>query len=182
MQLMQGKNHTSYWKGKHFSEEHKRKLSESHKEISLSEEHKRNISEALKGKKNPMYGKHYFHTEEWKKEMSNRISGKGNPLYGKPHTDEHKRKISESKKGKYNYNIRNEKHPLWKGEEASIVAIHTWVRLRKHKPEACEMCNNFEPKHLSNVTGEYKRDVNDFQWLCRSCHMMYDNQIREGTL
>lgn len=39
--------------GKHLSEEHKKKMSESHKGKTLSEEHKKNISESLKGKNNP---------------------------------------------------------------------------------------------------------------------------------
>ena len=39
-----------YWKGKQLSDEHRRKLSESHNGKKLSEEHKKNISEKAKGK------------------------------------------------------------------------------------------------------------------------------------
>lgn len=39
------------FKGKHFSDDHKRKLSEAHKDKKLSEEAKRKMSEAHKGKK-----------------------------------------------------------------------------------------------------------------------------------
>lgn len=48
---MRGENSPFY--GKHLSEEHKKKLSESHKGKTLSEEHKKKISESHKGKDNP---------------------------------------------------------------------------------------------------------------------------------
>lgn len=42
-------NHTRYWQGKKMSEEHKEKLSKSHKGCIMSEEHKEKISKSLKG-------------------------------------------------------------------------------------------------------------------------------------
>ena len=69
--------------GKHHSEETRRKISESKKNISdetrrkmslshkgklISEEQKKKISYAMKGEKNPMFGKH--HTEETKRKLS----------------------------------------------------------------------------------------------------------------
>lgn len=32
---------------------------------------------------------------------------------------------------------------------------------------------------LSNISGEYKRDVNDFEWLCVSCHRKKDFKRRK---
>lgn len=55
-------------KRRHFSEEHKRKISEAHKGKPFSEEHKRKISEANKGENNSNYGKH--HSEETRRKMS----------------------------------------------------------------------------------------------------------------
>lgn len=57
-----------------FSEEHKRKISESKKGKKLSEEHKRKISESEKGRIFP---------EEVKKKISKANSGENNPMYGK---------------------------------------------------------------------------------------------------
>jgi hypothetical protein len=130
----------------------------------------------------------YHHSEETKKKMSESNKGKiismktrlekskllkeayasGKlipPMKGKHHTEETKRKI------------RNENSHNWKGDKVGYDALHKWVRKNKPKSNICEMCNNFEPKHLSNVTGEYKRDIDDYQWLCISCHRIYDNQI-----
>ena len=56
-------------KGKQFSEEHKKKLSEAHKGKQFSEEHKNKIGEAHKGKK---------HSEETRKKMSEAQKGNKN--------------------------------------------------------------------------------------------------------
>jgi hypothetical protein len=146
-------------KGKHFSEEHKRKLSESHKGKQLSEETKRKMSDVHRGK-------HF--SDEHRKKISKAKKGKNHPMYGKHLSEEWKQRISES--------LKEENHPAWKGDEVGYRSLHQWIQSRKPKPEVCEMCNHFEPKHLSNVTGEYKRDVNDFQWLCVPCHKIYDIQ------
>ena len=77
-QKMKGK--TSWIKGKHLSEEAKRK-----------------VSEANKGNKYWL-GKH--HSVESRKKMS--IAKKGNKIWlGKHHTEETKRKIAEANKGRY---------------------------------------------------------------------------------
>jgi len=35
----------------------------------------------------------------------------------------------------------------------------------------CNICKKNPSHDLANISGEYKRDVNDFEWLCRSCHI-----------
>lgn len=67
------KGENSYWYGKTFSKEHKKKLSESLKGKKLSEAHKQKLSEAFKGKNHPFYGKH--HTEETKQKISKSKKG-----------------------------------------------------------------------------------------------------------
>lgn len=53
-------------------------------------------------------------------------------------------------------------------------AIHAWVRKRKPKPALCENCKTCPPMDLANISGEYKRDINDYLYLCRSCHKIMD--------
>ena len=74
------KGKTSWSKGKHLSEEHKRKIGESNKG------------------RTPWKGKH--HTKEEKKRISTSLIGHQSPIKGKHFSEEHKRKISESQKGK----------------------------------------------------------------------------------
>ena len=66
----------------------------------------------------------------------------------------------------------------WKGDEAGYAAIHIWVKNNKPKPAMCEHCKKRPPLDLANISGEYKRDVNDFEWLCRRCHMLSDGRMK----
>ena len=67
---------SEYWKGRTFSIETKRKMSENHADVS--------------GKNNPMYGTlggmyGKKHSIEWKQKASERFKGKNNPMYGVSH-------------------------------------------------------------------------------------------------
>ncbi len=62
--------------------------------ICASEEHRKNLSEALKGEKNPMFGKN--HTKEARAKMSKARKGVKNCNYAKTFSDETRRKLSES--------------------------------------------------------------------------------------
>ena len=82
------------FKGRTFSEESRKKMSESHKGIPLSEEQRRKLSESLKGRPSPMKGR--FHTEETRKKMSDNSKGKNK---GRTFSEESRKKMSESHKG-----------------------------------------------------------------------------------
>ena len=85
------------FKGKTFSKESRKKMSESHKGIPLSEEHRKKLSESLKGRPSPMKGR--CHTEESRKKISESNSGEKSRFYGKHHSEEIRKKMSESHKG-----------------------------------------------------------------------------------
>lgn len=89
---------------------------------------------------------------------------------GHPHTEETKKKISDGK--------LNELNPNWKGDDVGLINLHRWIERRKAKPDFCENCKKKEPMDLANISGEYKRDISDFKWLCRSCHMNEDGRIK----
>jgi len=93
--------------------------------------------------------------------------------------------------GKYKHTVNNRKgrkfksrglmdgknNPMWKGKNVGYISLHEWVRNHKPKPEFCEECKKNKPYDLSNISGEYKRELNDFEWLCRSCHMNKDGRM-----
>ena len=78
-----------------------------------------------------------------------------------------------------NNNCQNEKNNQWKGDKVGYIALHAWIRRHKPKSELCEDCKKNKPYDLSNVSGEYKRDINDFKWLCRKCHMKSDGRFKK---
>jgi hypothetical protein len=61
-------------------------------------------------------------------------------------------------------------NPNWKGDSVSYSGIHAWIKRRKPKPYYCECCSKKIAKDLANISQEYKRDLDDWEWLCRSCH------------
>jgi len=69
---------------------------------------------------------------------------------------------------------KGENHYLWKGENVGYAKLHEWIRKNKPKPEFCEVCNKNLPKIVANISGKYKRDLNDFKWVCGSCHNRMD--------
>jgi hypothetical protein len=71
-------------------------------------------------------------------------------------------------KGAYSNGMKN---PNWKGDNVGYSGVHKWVRQHKPKPDFCEECGIKPPYDLANISGEYKRDVTDYKWLCRKCHM-----------
>jgi hypothetical protein len=71
----------------------------------------------------------------------------------------------------------------WKGnlgnikEDVGSSALHEWIRRYKPKSDVCEICKSNTQSGIldaANISGEYKRDINDFIWLCRSCHTKFD--------
>ena len=74
---------------------------------------------------------------------------------------------SESAKGKINLLKKNGQ---WKGNKVGYTALHDWVKNHKTKPKFCEKCGTKSPYDLANISGKYKRDINDFKWVCRRCH------------
>lgn len=64
-------------------------------------------------------------------------------------------------------------HPRYV-EAPTYNALHSYVHRRLIKPNACEHCKEDKPLDLANKSQKYLRDLDDWLWLCRSCHSKYD--------
>ena len=91
--------------------------------------------------------------------------GKDNPNYGKPRPQSFIDKVS----GPNNYG--------WQGDNVGRVALHEWVRKRLPKTQLCQLCVLKPPQQLSNKTGMYKRELENWWWLCAKCHVYYDGTV-----
>jgi hypothetical protein len=86
-------------------------------------------------------------------------------------TEEHKRKIGISNTGKKNGN--------WKGKSVSYKVLHAWVRRHLEKPDFCVSCKKEPVFDVANISQKYKRDLSDWEWLCRKCHMKKDGRLKK---
>lgn len=59
---------------------------------------------------------------------------------------------------------------------------HIWVNRRKKAPRLCVMCNKEKKLELANLSDNYYRDIRDFIWVCRDCHLLLDKIYKQGRL
>lgn len=67
---------------------------------------------------------------------------------------------------------------LWTGDRVGLDGLHTWVKRRLTKPTFCEECKKVPPYDLANRTGKYLRELSDWRFLCRRCHMLSDGRMK----
>jgi hypothetical protein len=80
---------------------------------------------------------------------------------------------------------KKSRHGLWKDDEASYSAVHTWLIKNYGKADLCEektckgKSKNFEWALIHGK--EYTHNRKNFRKLCKSCHRKYDftNETRE---
>lgn len=197
-----GKDHPNY--GKHLSIETRKKMSIAAKGRKFSDEHKRKISEANKGCKNGMYGKK--HTEEFKKNITLKYSGKNHPLYGKARPE-------ISGENHWNWNggsssliarIRDlTESVLWRKEVftrdgfccrhcgdkrgGNLIAHHI-KRFRFILKDFLDEYKQFSPQEdiyeLTRIAISYKPfwDINNGITLCEKCHNIVHIKEKRGVL
>lgn len=90
-----------------------------------------------------------------------------------------KRKKNTWNIGKTDYMIGENNHN-WKGDNVGYHSLHRWVKKYKIKPKECQHCGK-EKKYLelANISGEYKRDINDYVYLCMRCHKIMDGNLQK---
>lgn len=101
------------------------------------------------------------------------------------HSEEAKKKISEARIGEKNpmFGRKGELSPTYIGDKiTTIEGIHYRMKQIIKKPEFCEICKLMPPFELSNKDHKYREVKEDWQYLCVSCHRIYDNKKRERRL
>jgi len=85
-------------------------------------------------------------------------------------SDETKRKLAATRMCENNVN--------WKGDCVGYTSLHNWVKRRLvGVPKVCKICGSDKNIDLANISNEYKRDMSDWKYLCRRCHMIEDKRM-----
>jgi hypothetical protein len=90
----------------------------------------------------------------------------------------HASACTEFKKGELTENNNNN----WKGDKVGYSALHHWVTRKKGKATVCSACSSCKNVQWANISGEYKRDVNDYKALCYKHHREYDKSKGWGNI
>ena len=70
-----------------------------------------------------------------------------------------------------------ERNINWKGNSVGYGGLHSWIKNRFPKQPFCEVCKINKPYDLANISQMYKREITDWEWLCRRCHMIKDGRL-----
>ncbi len=83
-----------------------------------------------------------------------------------------------------NETMARENNPQWRGDDVGYASLHLWVASRKPKPKLCGHCGAKKPHDLASINHTYTRNLDEWVWLCRSCHMKSDiaNGLRDATI
>ncbi len=151
------------------SEEHKRKLSESHKGLQ-------------KGEKNPFFGKH--HTEETKEKLRQSHLGKPSKFKGVSMSEENKKKISIAKKAKMNDQIRENISKGLKGliskalgTKKNIESSSKYIGVYWHTQSdawRARITIDQKRKHLGN----FKLEIDAAKAYDKKCYELYGDKAK----
>jgi len=131
-----------------------------------------------KGRPSPNKGK--ILSLAWRKKLSEAHKGIVTWMKGKRHSKNSLLKMSESHKknpsrywlGKKRIEMEGKNNWKWKENDYGYRTIHLWIQGRLGKASKCS--NNVFHKstryHWANISGEYKRDINDWIELCPFCN------------
>lgn len=69
------------------------------------------------------------------------------------------------------------RNPAWKGDAVTNKCLHRWVEEQIGRPDSCTKCGKKGKVDLANKSELYLRDLDDWEWLCRKCHMDSDGRL-----
>ena len=170
----------SHFKGKHHSEESKRKLRESHLGKKASEETRRKLSESRKGEKHWNYGKHHSEetrekiriantgkkaSEESRQKMSESRKGEKNSFYGKHHSEETKQRIREANSGRKHTEESKQKMSFAQsGDKNGFYGKKHTEESRKKMSESLKVVISQQMKYDALHYHKYKANGGNVQW------------------
>jgi len=71
----------------------------------------------------------------------------------------------------------------WKGDLVGYDALHDWVRSKLGSADRCARGDDHKPPfEWSNISYEYKRDLDDWESLCHKCHLQKDKESNWGVI
>ena len=85
---------------------------------------------------------------------------------------------NKARRGHRNPATQGEKNSQWKGDKVKYGSLHDWVKWWFPKTKLCQNCGLVPPYDIANISQEYKRDLSDWEWLCRRCHMLKDGRMK----
>jgi hypothetical protein len=88
-----------------------------------------------------------------------------------PFSKEWKDKIAQARATQIGLN-----EPRYKGEKVGYWGLHRWLDRTLGRPKKCQDCGTTNQSRYfwANISGLYKRDINDFKRLCGKCHKAFD--------
>lgn len=105
---------------------------------------------------------------------------KGHKAWNKGIKGTHFSRKTEFKKGMVPWNKGLPEHlqTNWRGNRVGYWGIHSWIEKQLGTPRRCEKCGTTSAKKYdwSNKSGNYKRNISDWQRLCVTCHFYYDRK------
>jgi hypothetical protein len=93
---------------------------------------------------------------------------------GRRHTDASRARIAALAK-------RGPDHPEWKGDGVAYSTLHRWLSRIATKTGICSICGTERSTQWANLSGEYRRDLDDFAEMCVPCHSAFDNAKKEAA-
>jgi hypothetical protein len=63
-----------------------------------------------------------------------------------------------------------------------ILGLHSWINKNYKKPLFCEKCHIKKRIDLANVTEIYDRNLVNWKWLCRKCHIKFDRRLNKKII
>ena len=68
---------------------------------------------------------------------------------------------------------------MWKENGVSYKGLHQWARRNLASNGKCWDCGKIAKRlDAANISGKYKRDILDWEYLCRTCHMIKDGRLK----